>query len=821
MIASLIAVFGALLAPFVHAADVASLMERMSLEEKIGQMVQLDIAVFMDNDEIDLEKLSQWMADFHIGSLLNSPFSFGPINGVSGWTAKQWRKHIIDIQNVAVSTGTLPIIYGIDSIHGATYTANATIFPQQLGLAATFNRDLALTMGEISSKDTRVSGIPWVFSPVLGIASQPLWARFYETFGEDPHVASVMGAALVQSYQQDPGDNGFPERIAACMKHFIAYSDSKNGHDRSPVQLPHRILKQMYADQFQAAVDAGVLTAMESYQEVGGVPMVSSRDYLKKLLRVEMNFTGFMVTDYMEIENLHSWHSVASTNEVAVEIVLQDTSVDQSMVPLDESFFEYTLDLVNKGIIPESRIDESARRILDVKNALGLLDTPVIPDTHPLLDTVGQEADWQAALDAARESITLLKNDMNLPLTDTENTKLLVTGPTCNSLVRQTGGWAVHWQGATSDVDFGKGVTVLDALRSIYAQVEYLEGPAIDASDLSGIDESAVSAALGAADVVVVCIGEDTYTEKPGDIDALDLARGQSDYVKLLNDSGTAPIITVILSGRPRLLNGCAEASDAVLEGYLPGPMGGQAIAEIISGTVIPSGRLPFTYPKHSGNIPYPYNRKLNDMCTDPSNGFSYVECEVEWPFGTGLSYTVFEYNTPVVSSEVMSESETVTVFVDVTNAGTVDAKHTVMFFLFDMYRRVTPEYKSLKRFEKVLIPAGNTVQIEWTIKSSDLEYFGIDGWKLLESGEFRVAVGHESDCREDSADCAVFNLQTSASYNPVCDYGCKLWASGICGRSVDPSTCRTDCVSRQWSWNYIGCLETYATGIVIFPLMC
>ncbi|CAM9285896.1 unnamed protein product, partial [Ectocarpus fasciculatus] len=791
------------------AADVEALLQSMTLEEKVGQMVQIDISVFMDGGSIDLAKLSEWVSKYRIGSLLNSPFSFGPVNGISGWTAEEWRENIIAIQTAVASAGGIPIIYGIDSIHGATFTANATLFPQQIGLAATFNRDLAVSFGLITSKDTRASGIPWVFSPVLGIAHQPLWSRFYETFGEDPFLASVMGAAVVEAYQRDTEDDGFPERVAACMKHFIAYSDPANGHDRSPVQLPHRMLKQMYADQFQAAVDAGVLTAMESYQEVGGVPMVSSRDYLKKLLRVEMNFTGFMVTDYQEIENLHSWHSVAETQEEAVRIVLQDTSVDQSMVPLDESFYEYTLGLVNSGAIPESRVDESARRVLQVKQALGLLDTPIIPDTHPLMDTVGQAADWEASLNASRESITLLKNENLLPIQDTVNTKLFVTGPTCDSLVRQSGGWSVHWQGATDDSEFGAGTTVLEGLRGIYDQIEYNPGPAVDATSLDGIDEAAVADAVAASDVVVVCVGEETYTEKPGDIDDLTIASGQSQYVNLLNSSGSTPIVLIIISGRPRLLNGCAEQSDAVLEAYLPGPMGGQAVAEIIAGIVVPSGRIPFTYPKNAGDIPYPYNRKPNDMCTDPNNGFSYIECEVEWKFGTGLSYTTFEYGALSLSGDVMSEKDDLYLSVLVTNTGSVDASHTVMFFLFDMYRRVTPEYKSLKGFEKFFISAGDTVNVTLKIQPSLLEYVGVDGWKLLESGEFRVAVGHETDCRQDATDCAVFTLQTSDEYYPVCDYGCDLWAAGLCGRSVDYSTCRSQCESENWDWNYIGCLET------------
>ena len=801
--------------PQRHATDIESLLESMSLEDQIGQMVQIDISVFMDGLGLNYSLLTEYFERYRIGSILNSPFSGGPIDGVSGWSAQEWRDEVHSMQTIAVSSGSkLPIIFGIDSIHGATFVANATFFPHQIGLAATFNRDIAVSVGQITSKDTRASGIPWVFSPVLGVSLHPLWSRFYETFGEDPYLVGEMGAALVEGYQRNTGDGGYPERLAACMKHFIAYSDPINGHDRSPVQLSDRSLKQLYASQFQAAVDAGVLTAMESYQEAGGVPMVSSRDYLKKLLRLEMNFTGFLVTDYREIKNLHDWHSVASTQTEAVRIVLDETSVDQSMVPLDGSFFDYALGLVNDGSILPSRIEESARRILEVKNQLGLLDNPIPPTTHPLLDTVGSDSDWMTSLEACRESITLLKNEDILPITDTVNKRILVTGPTCNSIVRQTGGWSVHWQGARSDKDFGNGVTVLNGLRNIYSNVEYIPGPEVDAENLDGVDQSKVTTAASAADVIVVCVGEETYTEKPGDIVNLDIASGQSDYIALLNASTTAPIILVIISGRPRLLNGCVEHSAVVIEGYLPGPMGGAAIAEVVSGALVPSGRLPFTYPKYSGSIPYTYNRKTNDMCIDPNDPFSNIACEVEWPFGSGLSFTTFEYSTPVLSTNIMNESTVIDVSVDVSNSGSLDANHTVMFFLFDMYRRVTPEVKSLKHFDKKMIAAGATTTFFWSINPSDLQYIGVDGWNILESGEFRVGVGHEVDCRENAASCAVFSLETSSSYFPVCDSGCRLWSSGlVCGEAIELDTCRSKCIEQNWDWNYVGCLEEYATG--------
>jgi beta-glucosidase len=435
-----------------RAANVDDLLASMTLEEKVGQMNQIDIAVFVDTSIpglINYTKIEEWITKYKIGSILNTPFAGGQINDKVGWNASEFREVIHNIQMISQkysdTEAAIPILYGIDSIHGSSYVYEATLFPQEISTAATFNTSHSYNAGRVAAQDTIAAGIPWLFSPVLGLALNPLWARFWETFGEDPYLAARMGEALVVGMQADDGyEDSVPPRAAACMKHFIAYSDPSTGHDRAPVQLPDRILKELYLPSFQAAVDAGVLTAMEGYHEVGGMPMVSSYDYLAKLLRYDMKFEGLLVTDYQEIINLHKFHMTAATENDAVMQSISETTIDMSMVPLDNSFFESTVSLVQSGVISMDRIDDSVRRILEVKNTLGLLDNPVVPLDDPLLEYVGQSSDWEISLNSARECITLAKNNQSVLPISPESIEagdvIFVTGPTAKSLVRQTGG---------------------------------------------------------------------------------------------------------------------------------------------------------------------------------------------------------------------------------------------------------------------------------------------------------------------------------------------------------------------------------------------
>jgi beta-glucosidase len=688
------------------AIDVDDLLSQMTVEEKVGQMMQIDIATFVADKEtgtIDFNLMQSWISKYGIGSMLNTIYSGGAVAGKVGWTPEEWRQFIFTMQTFTQNSTRLkiPILYGIDSIHGASYIYGSTLFPHAIGVAASFNKDWGYSTGQIAAKDTRAAGIPWLFAPVLGLALQPLWSRFEETFGEDPYLASVMAASVIKGMQAPVDDQGIPSVAAACMKHFIAYSDPVDGHDRSPVLLADRVMQQLYRPAFQAAIDAGVLTAMESYNEEGGVPMASSSQYLKRLLRspIEMNFTGMMVTDYREIENLNDWHHVAASVKEAVQLAMDDTSIDMSMIPLDASFYDDLVALVASGAVPISRIDESVRRILVLKDKLGLFNDPVPPLDDPLLKTVGSDGDWELSLNVSRDTLTLLKNSGGaLPL-NAKQDHVLVTGPTAASIVAQAASWTFHWQGASSDSEFQRGITILDAVKQAFTNVEYVPGPAMNSSSYT-LDEATIST-LANIDAVVVCVGEGTYAEKPGDIDDLALPAGQSEYVQALRaNSPDLKIITIIVSGRPRLLNGIVEASSAVIHAYRPGPLGGQAVAEALTGQLVPSGRLPFTYPKNSGDVSYHYHHKTNDQCTfTSSTGRYYAPCEVEWAFGTGLSYTEFQYSQYSVYPTAINENSQVAISVSITNVGTTyRAGHVATLFLFDLYRRVTPEYKLLKR---------------------------------------------------------------------------------------------------------------------------
>lgn len=849
---ALVALAVVLTAMHSSAADVEGILAKMSLEAKVGQMTQIDISYFMsktDPLQIDLDLLKDYIQRYEIGSILNSPFSGGPVNGQTGFTAEEWRTilNAITEYSSTLTTGKIPIMYGIDSIHGATYVKDAVLFPQAINIAATFDTNMSYVAGLITSKDTRAAGIPWIFSPVLGLGLQPLWARFPETFGEDPYLAATMGAKIIEGLQYDwnqeyPASDtttGLPRRTAACMKHFIAYSMPEDGHDRSAVQLPDRYLRQLYIPSFQAAIDAGVLTAMESYQEVGGVPMVSSKDYLTTLLRKEMNFTGFMVTDYAEIENLHTWHLVSDTVRNAVTLAMQETTIDMSMVPTDTTFYDSVLQLVKTGVIPQSRVDDSVRRILHVKNELGMLDQPVIPVQDPLTATVGRAADREASLAAARASITLVKNrEKALPIKS--YSRVLLTGPTANSTISQTGGWSLHWQGIYYEWEMAnQRSTVLDAFNTgkfvATSNFTYYPGVGIDDLDLSRIDPTLVAEYVSKVDVVVVCLGEGAYAEKPGDINDLALPAGQIAYVQYLASLGK-PVVLVMIEGRPRLIHDAVLASKAVVLAYQPGPFGGQAIAEILTGQTVPSGRLPFTYPRYQATMIYPYHHKYSDQCVVPTGYHStdYVQCATEFAFGDGLSYTKFKYSSLVVNKMILDGTkpggDSLFVTVDVANTGKIAARHVVMLFLYDLYRRVTPEYKLLRKYESIFLQPGETQTVSFTLTTpEDFQYVGVDSHYVLEGGNYMIGMHPSVDCRSSpdkwrinttdttsggSTMCTLVTLDVNeADYHPVCDRGCQLWtqSAGICGERVSNyDTCMSTCIAQDWQWDYVNCITNY-----------
>lgn len=744
-------------------AEVEDMLQRLSLDQLVGQMTQVDISMILTDNKVDKEKVAYWVGRRHIGSILNSPFA-GDTSCDEGWTAAEWREVVREVQETAASLGEPPVLFGLDSVHGANYVQGATLFGQQINLAAAFDRDLTREVGRVTARDTLAAGVPWLFSPILGLATQPAWARVFETFGEDPFVAAELGTAIIEGIQSDSEDPDF-SRAAACMKHFMAYSHPVNGRDRSPVYLPEPQLRQYYLKPFEAAVRrAGVLTAMESYNEVNGVPAAASSKLLRTILREELGFAGMLVTDWAEILNLKDFHRVAPTKAAAVHLSMNRTSIDMSMVPLEDSFPVHLKELVEGGLVPMSRVVNSVRRILETKAVLGLVDHPVPAASSPLMDAVGGDADL--ALRSARESVVLLKNEgmlipdadrvcsgpgpeaatasdgfdvRSLDLSDAPNAtacrmrcamdaqcsvwlfigdafpqatwpvcflkdhrakvktgrdvpahyaagtcappprrpaplplrdgvkNVLLVGPTAASRAFLSGGWTNHWQGACSDHEFGdQGSSLHTALaRALGARgdasvnVTYSPGCVIRAPthatatcDSEPGELARVSALAAKADVIVAAVGEENYTEKPGDIDDLLLHEGQRKLVRTLADAApNTPIVLVIIGGRPRLLDGLARLPSvgAVVAAFLPGPAGGQALAEVLTGETSPSGRLPLTWPAFALG-PMPHWHSVSAQCAGSPSSWRPSDdpgaCPVEFPFGTGLSYTTFEYTS-------------------------------------------------------------------------------------------------------------------------------------------------------------------------------
>ncbi|MBN1126986.1 MAG: glycoside hydrolase family 3 C-terminal domain-containing protein [Sedimentisphaerales bacterium] len=699
---------------------VEKLLAHMTLEEKVGEMTQLTLEVVSKRKddrsvEINMEKLREAIVTHHVGSILNC--------GGSANTIDNWHEIITTIQDVATKETRLaiPVIYGIDSIHGANYIVDGTLFPQNFAIAATGNVDLVRRASEITAMETRAAGIPWNFNPVLGLARNPLWPRFYETYGEDPYLASIFGAAYVEVQQGE--DMSDPARVAACMKHYLGYSVPRTGKDRTPAHIPDRILREYFLKPFAAAAKVGVATCMVNSSEINGLPVHASKYYLIDILRNELGFEGFVVSDWNDINNLWQREKVAANQREAVKISVM-AGVDMSMVPYDYSFTNHLIDLVTAGEVPMSRIDEAVRRILKVKFALGLFDNPYPQaDAKANLATAGATA---LNLQAARECITLLKNENNLlPLASDK--KVLVTGPTADLISVMNGGWTITWQGDREDLYPAEKLTVLEAIQAKIGagNVQYVPGPFDQASDLNAILEVARQ-----ADVAIVCLGEKTYCETPGNIDDLNLPDAQKNLVEAITRANV-PLVAVLLEGRPRLLGSVAEQADAIVMGYLPGQEGGVAIADVLFGDVNPSGKLPFTYPKHTGDLTL-YDRK---------NSENY---QPQWPFGHGLSYTMFKYENLVLSNSKIGVEDALTISVDVTNTGTRSGKEIVQLYLQDMVRSVTPPVRQLKRFVKVDLNSGEKRIVTFTLTKDDLSFIGEDSLPAVEPGMFKVYIGDQ-----------------------------------------------------------------------------
>jgi len=708
-------------------AKVRRLLSQMTVEEKVGQMTQITLEPFAKSGKdgylvLDEAKLREGIVDCHIGSILNC--------AGQARTPENWQEIITQIQDIATKETRLkiPILYGIDSIHGANYVLGATIFPQNIAMAATGNIELMEKHGAITALETRAAGIPWNFNPVLGLARQPMWSRVFETFGEDAHIASVMGAAYIRAQQGD--DISKVTKVATCMKHYLAYSVPRSGRDRTPAYVPDRELRQVFLKPFAAAVEAGTVTCMVNSSEINGVPVHSSTFYLKDLLRDELGFKGFVVSDWADIENLYTREMVARDRREAVKMAVM-AGIDMSMVPSDYSFYDTLLELVVAGEVPMKRIDEAVADILRVKVQLGLFERAY--PVKSMVGDVGTETNRQVNLQAAQEAMTLLKNEsQTLPLA--KDRKVLVTGPSANKLSLLNGGWTLTWQGDKEELYPQEKDTILEAIRAKIGadNVAYVEGVTFDEE----IDIAATVAAAANVDTIVACIGEPTYCESPGNIDDLTLTEPQLKLVEALALTGK-PVVLVLVEGRPRVIRTIADDAQAILMAYLPGVEGGQAVADVLFGDVNPSGKLPLTYPKFAGGFTT-YDHKISEV--KATNGLN-----VQWPFGHGLSYAKFVYHGLTCDKSRLEPAETFTVTVEVENASDLAGQEIVQLYLSDLVATVTPSARQLKRFKKVQIEPRQRQVVRFELTWDDLAFIGRDNKPVVEPGEFKLSIGELS----------------------------------------------------------------------------
>ncbi len=704
---------------------VRDLLQQMTLEEKIGQMTQVTVDLVSQGvdgrdepHQIDRAKLEEAILTHHVGSI----FNVGP----SAYSREHWIDVITEIQDVATQQSRLkiPVLYGIDAIHGANYTLGATLFPQPIAMAATWNSDLVSQEGEITAWEIRASGIPWNFYPVLDVGRQPLWPRLWETFGEDVHLAKSMGVSYIRGLQGT--DFGAPDKAAACLKHYVGYSFTISGKDRTAAWISERMMREYFLPGFEAGIAAGAPTVMANSAEVDGIPGHSNYHLLTEVLRGEMHFKGIVDSDWMDIERLYSRDHVAESPKEAVRMAVM-AGVDMSMVPLDYSFHDLLLACAKDGSVPLSRIDEAVTRILTVKLEMGVLDRPY-PDLRMAKKFATPEA-AQTNFQAARECLTLLKNDRKtLPLA--KNTKILVTGPTANVLSSLNGGWTITWMGDVEALYPKDKNTVLRALQEKFGkeQVVYVAGSTFD----DVVDVQAAVAATKGVDAIIVCLGEKAYSENWGNIDDLTLDAAQIELARALIDTGK-PVVLLLIEGRPRIIRPLVEKAAAIVMCYCPGMEGGNAIADILCGDANPSGKLPLSYPKYP-NALVPYDVKPADV----ADGNTY---NPEFPFGHGLSYTTFEYSDLAVDRDEIGVKDTMTVSITVKNTGVVAGSEVVQLFVRDEYGSVSRPVRQLKGFRKVFLAPGEEKRVQMAITAGDLSFIGRDNTRIIEPGAFTLMI--------------------------------------------------------------------------------
>ena len=711
----------------------AALLKKMTLEEKIGQMTQVTFAVIAKGGwgdtegNIDPAALKKAIQEKHVGSILN-------VNA-HGFTVEKWHEVIKIIQDEAMTTRLkIPIVYGLDGMHGQTYTLNSTLFPHNLAMAATRNPDYVKAAAKVTANELRASGVRWNFAPVLDIGRQPLWSRFPETYGEDVYITRTMGALAVRSYEEDGLKN--PTAVASCLKHYLAYSGPRNGKDRTPAYIPEIELREYYLPSFRDAVRSGASSVMINSGEINGEPVHASKYLLTDVLRKELGFQGLIVTDWEDIKRLYDRHYVANSPRQAVVMAI-NAGIDMSMVPTDFSFYDLLLEAVKLKEVPMSRIDDAVKRILTLKYKLGLFDNPYAEDAAKA--NFGKPEYQTLALNAAREAMTLLKNKNNiLPLT--KNMKVLVAGPSAQSITALNGCWSYTWQGNNEQWYPTDNKTILQAIKDKIGAANVTTSTMKGFNATENYNVASLRRAAEKADVIIMCIGEDAYAESPGNTRELALADEQVELVKAAQLTGK-PVILVLTEGRPRFITNIEPASSGILMAYWSGRKTAEAIADVLFGDYNPDGRLPFTYHRSMGEIVL-YDRKPTEEVREVFNDNAGSGYDPLYPFGWGLSYTTFEYSDLQLNSNTLNGDAKLNVSITVKNTGNRAGKHTVELYIRDMYASITPSMRRLKAFQKISLNPGESKTVTFTIDKNDLAFVNAQLKTVTEPGEFEVMIG-------------------------------------------------------------------------------
>jgi len=723
-------------------SKVDQIVSSMTIEEKVGQMTQITLDVFAlmgENDEraepviLDTAMIKLAIGKYKIGSVLNT------VNNRA--RSPQWWYDIISyLQELSIEETGIPIIYGIDAIHGVNYTSGATLYPQQIGQGATFNPNLVKELNELAAYEMRASNIPWTFSPVLDMGRDPRDPRYWETYGEDVYLAQQLGAAAVEGFEGS-GESIDSLHGASCIKHYLAYN-SNSGKDRNPLSISVRELKEKHAASFQAAIDAGASTIMVNSGLINGYPVHANYEILTQLLRNEMGFDGMLVSDWADIENFHERDKITKSEKEAVKLAI-NAGIDMSMVPYNFKFCDYLIELVNEGEVLMSRIDEAVSRIIVLKLKLGLFENSNTNSTdYPKFASKEFE---EKALEAAIESMTLLKNKNRiLPLS--KDVKVLVTGPNANTMRAMNGGWSYSWQGEKVEEFAQEYNTFLEAIKNKIGQknVKFVEAISYNNNgkyfEEENIDiKSAVSAAKS-VDYILLFLGENSYCEKPGDLKDLYISENQTELAQAMAKTGK-PLILILNEGRPRLIRKFEREMDAIIQTYLPSNYGGDALAEVLFGDENPSGKLPYTYPNFPNSL-ITYDYKPAEKQEKQEGIYDYAsDVKVQYEFGHGLSYTTFEYSELKINTDQLTPYGKVDISVKVKNTGSRTGKEVVMVYTSDLFATISPDNKRLRRFKKIELEPGEIKEVKFEISPRDLAFYNYDNQLVSEKGEFVLSV--------------------------------------------------------------------------------